>query len=150
MRSGLIDLLDVLSTMRDAAGDLTPTLGAVADDWLALQEEMFATGGGPVGGWEPLSHVTAMAKVGGDLLEESGGLRDSLTDTSAKWAVRNITADEVTVGTRAPHAHLHDRGARGGQLPSRPLRPDEDTLARRWIPLIGQRLTGSPPERLGL
>ena len=82
-------------------------------------EQQFDSEGAQTGGWPPLAPSTLARKTTGQMLVETGRLRDSLTSSSSGDAIREVGAVEAAYGTRTPYAHFHHQGT--SRMPRRPL-----------------------------
>lgn len=122
-----------LRDLVSAAGDPRAALREVADDFCAMMDTQFRTGGALTGGWAPRTgrrNATQTSQVG----VAEGVLRRSLTGRG-RYSHERITRDGLTIGTTAPHARLFDRG-RGRNQPARKLVPPRAVLSRRWAPIL--------------
>jgi hypothetical protein len=132
-----------LEDREQRAKHVTPALDEIADDFLAVQRRRFSAAAAI---WQPLSPESAVRKArsGRAPVPLVGGeLESSLTRRGARFAVRRIGDNSVTLGTSDPVAHLHRDGTR--RLPRRPpvslSRADE----RRWVRIIERHLSGERP-----
>jgi phage gpG-like protein len=137
----------VLEDREHAARVVTPALDEIADDFLDIQSRRFAAASAT---WLPLKPETAIRKAAGGRPPEplvGGELEQSLTRRGARFAIRRVDGNSVTLGTSDPVANLHQGGTR--RMPRRPpvslFRADE----RRWVEIIERHLSGSRP-RVGL
>lgn len=133
---GDVELARKLVRFAGRANNVRPVLESLAHDFLSIERAQFKSEGARgSGGWAPLAPST-VAKRGSahPILFETGALYDSLTKPGNKGAVRNITADGMTVGTTVPYARFHQHGT--GRMPRR--RPVEFTEAdrRAWVKAI--------------
>lgn len=86
-------------------------------------EKAFDDEGGASGSWAPLSVSYAAWKEahypGQPTLVRTGALRSGLTDGASSNAVREVSSDSLTFGTRGiPYATAHQTGT--GRMPARP------------------------------
>lgn len=116
--------------------NMRPVLSALADDFLAIQDQQFGSQGRfASGGWRRLSasRVEQKRQQGLDprILHATLALRKSLTKKGARGAVRKVTADEMRVGTSIDYAIHHQYGTQ--RMPRR--RPVEfrEQDRRRWV-----------------
>lgn len=146
--------------------NMRPALEAVADDFLDLEESVFATQGRLVlaAGWKKLSPKWLKFKTSHGLsprileMTQGGGrLRRSLTVHGAPWQLRDVTNDEVVVGTTLGIANVHQKGRtvrignRTVKIPARKFVRLRRTDKQRWIDLQQSYLsTGTVTGRLGL
>lgn len=121
--------------------DLRPLWGEVIGEFHQIEVEQFDSEGAATGQrFHPLSRVYAeykeVAYPGKPILQASGDLRDSLTDSDAIGAIVRPGPHELIVGTSVPYARFHQRGT--GRMPARPpIRLAE--LQRRRIQKAIQR-----------
>lgn len=120
---------------------LTPALKELAEgavDFTRNEDELhgalsgvvgrnFDTRGGLAGGWpqrkrsaEPVTHP---------IMQQTGGLRRSLTRRGAPGAVFSVSRDVVTYGSDLPHALAHQRGVPRRGLPARRVVPSPEQFA---------------------
>lgn len=145
---GDVQLSRDLLRWADNAEDMTPAFEAISDDFRVIERRQFDSEGAYAsGGWAPLKPST-VARRGGrahPILrtpgDAGGRLRRSLTTKGARDAVRDITADSMTVGTRVPYAKYHQRGTKN--MAQR--RPVELTAAdrARWVKVIQAHLVAA-------
>ena len=104
---------------------VTENLQFGPDHWQAtvnileqLHEQYFAQQADPQGRpWPELSPVTIAQKGHSRILVDTSDLMNSLTNSSAQYAVRQATGDSYTFGTSRPFAGVHQSGA--GRIPQR-------------------------------
>lgn len=70
--------------------------------------------------WEPLSPETVARKGSSRILEDTGGLRQSIA-----W--RLVGSEAVAVGTNLEYAPVHQFGAKRKNIPERPFLPVAET-----------------------
>lgn len=142
---GDVQLSRDLTRWADNAEDMSPAFEAISDDFRVIERRQFDSEGAYAsGGWAALMPST-VARRGGrahPILrtpgDKGGDLRRSLTTKGAKGAIRQITADSMTVGTRIKYAKFHQRGT--ARMARR--RPVELTDAdrKRWVKIIQAHL----------
>lgn len=132
------------------ANDMSPVFEDLADDFLRLNQEQFDSQGRNSGGWAPLAESTVRRKAArGDdprILHATRALRNSLTNRGAAGAVREISDDEMFVGTSVttdrgfPYPAVH-QNPKQGQTRRRPV---ELTPRRRrdWVKTLQEYLVG--------
>lgn len=117
---------------------------AVTEEFYRIEGEQFASEGakGASGKWTPLSKAyekyKQVAFPGQPIMQAEGALFDSLTSPDAADSVFIPGKDELTIGTRAPYARAHQRGA--GRLPARPLISMTETSKRQIQKAIQREL----------
>lgn len=134
----LARLREVLESRELRAKHLAPALDAVADDFLLVQRRRFASASAI---WAPLSPEWAVqkAKQGRSTAPLVGGeLERSLTRRGARFAVRRIGSNSVTLGTSDPVAGLHHGGTK--RMPKRPPVSLGKADQRRWAQLFVEHL----------
>ncbi len=111
-------VLDQLAGMASAATDPREAFVEVGDLFLDQEKKYWRSAS-----WIPLKPDSARrkAKRGRSTRPLVGGsLEKSLTIKGARYTVRRINKQSITMGTRHPLANIHDKGTRGA-LPRRPL-----------------------------
>jgi phage gpG-like protein len=165
-------LVNGLREMIRRGSDPRGALEAVADDFLRMEAEQFASQGGRSGEpWKALSPEWARRRRGGGILVgRSGRLRTSLIRQRARGSVRRVTVrpgrtSGVEMGTTQKLAHLHQGGTtdryvrtyRGkplakpryaGRLPARPVVAITERDQQRWRGILADHLLGA--KSLGL
>lgn len=128
------------------ADDFSPAFEDLADDFLKIERRQFATQGGASGGWAPLapSTVRFKARMGYDprILHRTRVMRRSLTRKGAPGAVREISAEEMRVGTSVvsddgrnfPYPRAHQFGT--ARMPRRRVVEFTRADRRRWIKVL--------------
>jgi hypothetical protein len=134
--SGLADELDDL---RDRARHMRPAFDRVVDDFHAMMAGAFDRAGATIGRRWAANVPDWDRQKTGPVGVLTGGLRASLTSSSADGAIVDRSHNRVRLGSSLPHAHLFDAG-RGGQR-ARRLEPTGATLDR-WIGIVQQHLDG--------
>lgn len=114
--------------------DFRPVWGEVIAEFHQIEVEQFDSEGSASGArWSPLSPVYSEYKEiqfpGKPILQATGDLRDSLTDTEALGAVVRPSPHELIVGSSVPYAIFHQRGTR--RMPRRPPINFNETQRRR-------------------
>src|SRR4051794_15389307 len=118
----------------DRARDARPAFELMADDLREWEERQFASEGGfASGGWDPLAPSTIAAKAAAPraaftgsrtktgkfakrvrrnrrILEDTGALRESLTQHGDAEHVELIFPQEFVFGSTVPYAQFHQRG----------------------------------------
>ena len=93
----------------------------------AMEEEQWATHG--QGEWPPLAASTLARKTSGEMMVETGDLKDSLVDPNRAMRVQGMSAE---YGTNVSYAHFHqDGGSITGRPPQRRVIPDPVPVERR-------------------
>jgi hypothetical protein len=121
---GLREARAALQRMRDRSHDLSPAWQELITWWAATNVEHFSSRGRrwrtP---WEPLKPTTVAQKRRqgflADPLVRTARMREDLT--RRPLGAEHITHNRVDVGTDAPYAKFHQRGAPRAHLPRRPL-----------------------------
>jgi phage gpG-like protein len=122
----------------EGVSDFTPAFEEIAEDFLQVEAEQFASEGGYglAGRWLGLSPTYAQWKAknfpGAKILERTGALRDSLTSTGGP-NVREITPTTLSLGTKVPYAIYHQQGR--GVPKRKPIDLNEETK-QRWMKFI--------------
>ena len=124
----------ILSRVIAGVRDLRPVWKDVADDFLEMEREQFASEGrSGSGGWAPLSPRYAALKAqrypGRGILVRTGALRGSLTATGGRH-IRKLTANSLRLGTSVPYAGFHQRGTR--RMLQRKVVELSEEDRRRW------------------
>lgn len=100
-----------LDTIVDHMTDVRPAFMSIHRSFLGIETAQFASQGGLSGGWAPLSpgRIEAKAQAGLDprIMHATLRLRGSLTKSSHPDHVFRTSRDEVTMGTRVPHARFN-------------------------------------------
>lgn len=118
--------------LTERAEDVKPAFEHIVDRIEGWERQQFETEGGRASsGWRPIKQSTIDAKrrAGLDtrILHATHALRDSLTNTYADGAIREIGKQELKYGTEVPYAGVHQRGRKDGTMPARkPLEFRED------------------------
>jgi hypothetical protein len=137
---GTRELRGVLQQIRQAGDDPRPAFEEVADFFEKEAAEVFRTHGRSAGGWKPLSALYAKYRYPRPRGVQTGGLLFSMVVKGDRNHRRQITRDQVTVKSRARHAHLFHKG-RGGQ-PARPLVRVTARTRREVAGILQRHLTG--------
>lgn len=129
---------ELLEGVQRRAVDATPVFEFIADEFLELERARFAGGAG----WQPdtAEWTARKGREGRGLrtLVYTGSLERSLTMPRARYAVRNVSRQGATFGTRDPVVNLHRKG--GGHLPKRAPVSVDDAVVARWQRGIGDYL----------
>lgn len=143
-------------------GEITnfkPIFEDIAKDVYSDIKANFESGGGNVGGWQPLSERYAIEKAAdyragripyNKIMYRTGRLAASLTDKEAPEAICEITDRSLEIGTQVPYAIWHQIGTR--TMPQRLLIALKETtragIVRRFqkASLAAQRSAGLPLE----
>jgi len=115
----------------DRVTDLRPVFERVAEELgPAIDGEAFLPEGP---GWQQLAPATVEQRrrriahgeisVGArhPILQQTGVLRESLTDRNARGHVESIEHDRMTYGTDVPYALVHQDGSDDGSIPQRKI-----------------------------
>ena len=129
----------VLERYQQRLDDLSPVWEQLADRFIKLQAQNFASQGATMsGGWSPLSPQYARQKArshpGAPILVRDGDLRDSLAGT---LGIREHNRHSMTVGTAVPYATYHQNGT--PRMPARRLIGDVPVGEQREWGRILQR-----------
>lgn len=118
--------------------DLTPAWELIADDWYAMELDLFKSQGATgTEAWKPLAPSTLRRKKGPSILNETGALQKSLTLTGGK-NIKVVKKMELRLGTKDPKAKFHFYGTR--RMPRRrPIQITENDK-KRWIKLMQRHL----------
>lgn len=117
-----VDRFGRLLSERERRGtDMSPALRRIALDFMAVEEQVFASAGRLIlgRGWKKLNPTWAAYRArtgrGSRILEMGGGaggrLRKSLTIPGAPYQRLDISDDEMVVSTRLGIAKVHAAGA---------------------------------------
>lgn len=141
--AGQDQVLRTFSRWTEGLSDFSPALEDIADDFLKLEAQQFASEGKTgSGGWPALSTKYASWKAinypGAKILERDGWLRDSLTVRDAPFQVREITPTQATLGTDVPYGVYHQLGTR--KMPARPPIELSESDKTRWGKLVHEWL----------
>lgn len=134
-----------LEAVADRSDNLRPALENAADAIRSLFGDVFTSRGAAAGVvWarptDGYARRKRAAKPGAPQGVFTGLLRDSVTRRRSRYSVERITADKVTVETKAPHAHLFEKG-RGGQR-GRRLTPSRRRIEQAGAEVLTAHLTG--------
>lgn len=140
-----------LAAMRAAGEDPRAAFAAIVEDFLAMERGVFTSQGASIGArWEPIGARSTRSRTTRSRtvyrnphpLISSGDLMRSLTSSHAKFAIRKVTRDGMTIGTKDPVAHLHDDGT-PRKLPRRQLLKVDRAVENRWLGLLEDHLFGA-------
>lgn len=141
---GLDQLEKTFDGIHDRSTHLRPAFEAIGDDFRDLMGRIFSTRGLAVGGWQGLTPKYAArkrrARPNAPPGVFDGVLRRSLTVEGARYARQRIEEHAITLGTRAPHAHLFHDGRRRQR--ARRLIPRRDQMRQRWAPIVADHVAG--------
>jgi phage gpG-like protein len=148
-----------------AADNMRPAYDEIADDFLRIEREQFATQGarGPGGAWVPLKPSTLRNKARkgqpSTILVATDALRKSLTQRGARGSVRTIRKDTVTLGTRISEGFVSTRASGRGtavgfnypqalqhgtrKMPARRVVDITEEDRRRWVKIMQRRIMES-------
>lgn len=150
---GLADVEHQLLGMGARAVEPRPLLEMFADQLEQMMADRFASQGG--GEWDPLAEST-VARKGSDVIgRETDAMMDSLTDSGAEGALREIFGDELVFGTNltnddgVPYPVIFNDGSRTGQ-PARPLFDLEHMDLRRFSKAVQVYLVGAERAEFGV
>lgn len=91
--------------------DFRGVFKAAMKDLEKAHAQNFASQGGLVGGWKPAYSDWKLEDYGaGGTLVRTGALRNSLTVSNARGAVRDIGLKQAEFGTSLNYAHFHQTG----------------------------------------
>lgn len=121
--------------------DFSPIFRVISDRFYQYERSLFQSEGGISGSkWVPLSRSYASWKVrqniypGNSILNLSGDLKVSLTNSNAFGSINIIKPNELVMGTRIPYAIAHQEGR--GLLPVRKPIDISTNERRKWITLV--------------
>ncbi len=121
--------------------DFSPIFRIISDRFHQYERSLFQSEGGISGSkWVPLSKRYASWKVrqdnypGNSILNLSGDLKVSLTNSSAFGSINKIRPDQLVMGTRIPYGIAHQEGR--GSLPVRKPIDISTNERRKWITLV--------------
>lgn len=118
--------------------DMRPAFEKIADDFLDVEEHQFSTEGGYSGGWAGLAPSTVAYKARHNLdpriLHATLRLRRSLTEASGPDVIRDIRADEMTVGSKVGYGAFHQSGTYS--MPRRRPVDLPDRTKDSWVKIL--------------
>lgn len=121
--------------------DFSPIFRIISNKFHQYERSLFQSEGGISGSkWVPLSRSYASWKVrqniypGNSILNLSGDLKVSLTNSNAFGSINIIKSSELVMGTRIPYAIAHQEGR--GRLPVRKPIDISTNERRKWIILV--------------
>lgn len=137
---GDVQLKRKILRVGDRAEDASPALRGLADYFRDLERDQFRSEGGTgSGGWPELKPSTIRKRVGGlrdrnvgrfrsrssgrfmsrsqatasiTILDDTGALKDSLTDAGDESHIERVSRDELEFGTLVPYARFHQTGTK--------------------------------------
>lgn len=136
--AGAEEIRLAFSRFGEGVQDLRPAWKLISDDFYEMEANLFKSQGASGNeAWKPLAASTLRRKKGPSILDETGALRRSLTQSGGK-NILSIKKMEVRMGTRDPKAKFHFYGTR--RMPRR--RPIQVTPndTRRWVKLMQRHL----------
>jgi phage gpG-like protein len=135
---GDVQLKRKILRIGDRAEDAAPALRGLADYFRGIESEQFATQGqSGSGGWPELKPSTIRKRLAGrrdasvgrfrsastgrfqsrsqataslKILDDTGALKDSLTDAGDEQHIERVSRDELAFGTIVPYARFHQMG----------------------------------------
>lgn len=122
--SGDVQLDRAFNRVSGFISDFRSVWPAAAQAFYEIETEQFASQGakGASGKWAPLSPAYAKFKAvefpGQPILRATSSLFDSLTRPDALDSIYRSEPMQLTMGSKAPYALMHQTGA--GRLPARP------------------------------
>lgn len=130
-----------LSRIVSAGQDLSPAFRKIRDRFYEGEEQQFGTEGSwGSGGWPPLSTRYAAGKArqhpGKPIMEITGKLKRSLTQSGAEGNIENISRDTLSLGTSIAYAIYHQSTEPRTTLPRRPLIELPESERREWMQII--------------
>lgn len=138
---GMGDVLDKLTDLANAAGDVSPAWGALGRLWARRQGDVFATSG-----WGKWSGFSVEVVERGSPLDDEGVMREGMTDAAPRYSDKHMVVFGPPKGERRVQAvaTLNTVGhkSRGSsRVPARPVVPPlRATERRQWIELIDDHI----------
>lgn len=133
---------EILRRPENRSADLRPAFLRVIEDFQAGERALFETQGRSEGlDWPPIRPDTIRRhpeRLGP--MEMTGALKRSLTRRGAKYSIRKIEADMLTVGTRDPVSNLHQHKRPGSRNPRRPVLFVSKERGSRWIDILADHI----------
>jgi phage gpG-like protein len=113
-----------IARLAESIADYRQVWPAIEDEFHAHMADQFRSKGVESGApWAPLSLAYAHWKEahypGRPILQRTGDLYRSLTDSNDPNAIRVAESKSLKLGSRIPYAIFHQTGARDGKLPAR-------------------------------
>lgn len=121
-----------LRLLATKAADVRPVLDDIADDFLAMEDRLFASHGASAGSaWQPKADGGSASLRG-----RRARMERSLTERRSRGSVRRVTRSGLVIGSTHPLAHLHQGGT-------------SERYVRSWRgePLARPRYAGRLPAR---
>ena len=150
-----------LKLLQAQLGDLSPSMGLIAEDFRQMVADQFASAGAAGGTpWAALAPSTLKRKRGdGGILQDSGALLASLTDLEAPDHVEAIGNLSLAIGTDLPYATFQQTGAgwgfgeaslppaprHGHGVPMRPLLVLTADRQDRWVGFVARQIQAQTP-----
>lgn len=149
---GIDDVEHQLLGMGARAIETRPLLEMFADQLEQMFGDTFAAQG--YGEWEPLAASTIARKGSSTILRETDALMDSLTESGAEGAVREIFGDELIFGSNLtsedgfPYPAAHRTGT--SRMPARDPLIVRDQDLRRFSKAVQIYLVGADRSEFGV
>jgi phage gpG-like protein len=129
-------------TMGLASADFSEPFAKIVTDIYRIEESIFNSRGRRGGGsWKKLSPVTVRIKGHDTILEDTGDLRDSLTQPNHRYQVLDIQNEHFIFGTSRPYAYVQQRGGSPSMIPPRSFIRFMDEDLARWNRILLEHLT---------
>lgn len=128
-----------ISRFADHAGDLREPFRNIADDFLEVEREQFASEGSQSTGgrWQPLSPAYAAWKAqafpGMPIMRRTDRLFLSLTTRNSDH-IEIVQPEQLTLGSRVEYGIYHQRYT--SNLPQRRVIALNDQIRTRWMKMI--------------
>jgi phage gpG-like protein len=138
---GLARSVRAFDSMGRRTRNLYPVMQYIAQDFERVMEDQFDSEGASTGTeWAPLSddwweHKVNVGKDHGTL-QYNQKLVQSLTDSGAPGAIRDVSNNEVTMGTSVPYAIFHIEGT--GRMPRRNFMRIPANTQRHWVAVLNR------------
>ena len=145
-----------LKLLQAQLGDLSPSMGLIAEDFRQMVADQFASAGADGGThWAALAPSTLKRKRGGGgILQASGALLASLTDQESPDHVEAIGNLSLAIGTDLPYSTFQQTGAgwgfgeaslppaprHGHGVPMRPLLVLTADRQDRWVGFVARQI----------
>lgn len=144
---GDVSTMRTLEQWSARAGHSEPALEAIKEYMELKERELFATEGASAGApWAPDESTTILAKRGNKVLEDSGALKNSLTESGDQNAIREIGPGFLRFGSSLAYAGIQARAhlTRGGERTIPARKPIHWTMRDRYMitKLMGDWISG--------